>query len=146
MIQIYTHLETGSFVLWPETGSVTTASYSMTLVDDLDLSSGSFSVYKINNPNNLSEYLVLQYYSGSGIPTASGQYSYTLFEDLDTAYRWIDANFLFSSADAGTWGGSQTGGVSPIDSGRAFVHGTNDPTFTNYTTDNENGAYITYNS
>ena len=146
MIQIYTTRETGSIVVWPESGSLTTSSLSMTLVDDLDLTSGSFSVYKINNPNNLSEYLVLQYYSGSGIPTASGQYTYTLFEDIDTAYKWIDANFLFGSSDAGTWGGSQSGGVSAIDSGRAFVHGTNDPTFTNYITSNEDGAYITYNN
>ena len=114
----------------------------MQLVDDLDLSSGSFSVYKINNPTKLSEYLVLQYYGGT-FPSASGQYSYTLFEDIDTAYKWIDANFTYGYGD-GTWGGEQSGGNLPIDSGRAFVFGTNDPEFNNYTTNNEDGAYITY--
>lgn len=117
----------------------------MTLVDDLDLVSGSFSVYKINNPNNLSEYLVLQYYSGSGIPTASGQYSYTLFENDYIAYQWISASFTFGNAN-GTWGDGIASGSGTIDSGRAFVHGTNDPQFNNYTTSNEYGAYITYNN
>lgn len=114
----------------------------MKLVDDLDLTSGSFSVYKINNPTKLSEYLVLQYYSGS-FPSASGQYTYTLFEDIDAAYKWIDANFTYGGGD-GTWGGEQSGGDSAIDSGRAFVFGTNDPEFTNYLSPNESGSYITY--
>ena len=148
MINFYTNLETGSFLIWPESGSSTLTGsgqseiYSMKLVDELDLTSGSFSVYLINNPTKLSEYLVLQYHSGS-FPSASGQYTYTLFEDLGLAYKWIDANFTYGSA-TGTWGGLQSGSIGPIDSGRAFVFGTNDPTFTNYTTNNESGSYITY--
>ncbi len=99
MLNFYTNLETGSFVLWPESGSSTLTSsineYSMQLVDDLDLTSGSFDVYKINNPTKLSEYLVLQYYSGS-FPSSSGQYTYTLFQDVDTAgwYEFCNLQYL----------------------------------------------------
>jgi hypothetical protein len=146
MLNFYTNLETGSFVVWPESGSSTLTSsineYSMQLVDDLDLTSGSFDVYKINNPTKLSEYLVLQYYSGS-FPSSSGQYTYTLFQDVDTAYKWIEANFTYLSTN-GTWGGEQSGGTNAIDSGRAFVFGTNDPEFTKYISPNESGSYITY--
>ena len=149
MINFYTNLKTGSFAVWPESGSsiIPTSSiaselYSIELVDDLDLSSGSFSVYLTNNPTRLSEYLVLEYHSGS-FPSSSGQYTYTLFEQLGNAYKWIDAKFTFGSA-GGTWGGLQSGGVEPIDSGRAFVFGSNDPDFTNYITNNESGSYITY--
>lgn len=147
MINLHTNVDTGSFVIWPESGSSDSSgslsiNYEMRLVDDLDLSSGSFSVYKINNPTKLSEYLVLQYYSGS-FPSSSGQYSYTLFEDIDKAVKWIDANFTYGSTNI-TWTGKQPVSDEPIDSGRAFVFGTNDPNFTNYITNNESGSYITY--
>lgn len=143
MIQLQTNRETGSFVVWPESGSNQNAKYRLQVTHSMNLASGSFPVYRINNPNNLSEYLVLQAYSGSGIPTASGQYDYNLSEADLFDYRWISASFTFGQAD-GTWGNGIATGSDLIDSGRLFVSGTNDPSFDEYTSDNEQGRYTTY--
>lgn len=143
MIQLQTNTETGSFVVWPESGSNSSGSYRLQVTHSMNLATNRFDVYRINTPNNLSEYLVLQAYSGS-IPTASGQYVYNLEERLTEDYTFASASFTFAQAD-GTWGG----GITPtagdlIDSGRLFVSGTNDASFTSYTTDNETGRYTTY--
>jgi len=148
MVNIHTTRDTGSLVVWPVSASSSGSDFTLEVTHDMNLVSSSFPVYKINNPNNLSEYLVLQYYSGSDIPTASGQYTYDLKETLasvptgsftygGTSQRWVQAKF--------TWGG-QSSNVLPetIDTGRAFVYGTNDPSFTKYQSSNEEGEYITY--
>jgi len=143
MIQLQTNRETGSFVVWPESGSNSNGSYRLQVTHSMNLASGSFPVYRINNPNNLSEYLVLQAYSGSGIPTASGQYVYNLEEKITQDYTFASASFTFAQAD-GTWGNGITTGSDLIDSGRLFVSGTNDPSFDQYISNNEQGRYITY--
>ena len=85
----------------------------------------------------------MQAYSGSGIPTASGQYVYNLEEKITQDYTFASASFTFAQAD-GTWGNGITTGSDLIDSGRLFISGTNDPSFDQYTSNNEQGRYITY--
>jgi len=146
MLNINVNRETGSVLIWPESASTAGSEYTLTLTHDMNLVSSSFPVYKINAPDNLSEYLVLQYYSGSGIPTASGQYSFTLDEAIQVAtgsYTWGSASLFWKDARF-TWEGNISTGSAPIGSGRAFVEGTNDPLFTKYQSSNEEGEYITY--
>jgi len=144
MIQLRTNQATGSFVIWPESASnQDPVEFRLHVTHSMNLASGSLPVVKINNPNNLSEYLILQAYSGSGIPTASGQYNYNLSERVLNDYTWISASFTFEQA-AGKWGGQISTASNVLDSGRLFVSGTNDPDFTIYTSSNEKGAYKTY--
>lgn len=142
MLNLYTYLDTGSIVVYPD-NLYTTSSYKLNLTQDINLHSGSLDVVKINNPNRLSTYLVLQY-NGSNLPTGSGQYSYTLnLPDTIQAEIWGETTFTFGNANF-KWGESATVTGSQLAEGRAYVYGTNDPTFNNYTTDNEQGSYITY--
>jgi len=146
MLNIYTTKDTGSLVIWPESASNSRGSYELELTHDMNLVSSSFPVYKINSPNNLAEYLVLQYYSGSGIPTASGQYSYNLDEIVfettasftygSASIQWLNAQFR--------WDMVVTSTTESIGEGRVEVFGTNDAEFTKYTSPNEQGEYITY--
>lgn len=149
MLNIYSTQDTGSIAIWPATGSTTAAIYRLELTHDMDMNSSSFSLSLTNTPNNLSEYYEFNYFSGSeGIPSASGQYTYNLQDDLGSGQlKWIQAANLWSAIDD-KWNNviTSSGIFRTIDEGRAFVFGTNDPQFTNYVTDNENGAYITYYS
>ena len=147
MINLYTNVNTGSIAIWPVTGSVTGSTFSMELTHDMDLASSSFSLSLTNTPNNLSKYYEFTY-TGSAIPTASGQYTYNLQDNQGAGQlKWSQAASFFGTIQA-KWNSVVTGSSleRTIDTGRAFVFGTNDPTFTNYITSNENGAYITYNS
>tara|TARA_A100001201_G_scaffold142547_3_gene141040 strand:+ start:246 stop:692 length:447 start_codon:yes stop_codon:yes gene_type:complete len=146
MLNIYYNLETGSVAIWPITSSMTSSNFSLELTNDMNQVSQSFNVYRKNTPNNLSEYLELEYYTGSNVPTASGQYTYNLKSDgLTGQVTWGGANQTFLATQF-RWSDqfTTTGSTQTVDSGRAFVFGTNDPNYTKYTTANENGAYITY--
>ena len=146
MINLYTNVNTGSIAIWPVTGSVTGSTFSMELTHDMDLASSSFSLSLTNTPNNLSKYYEFTY-TGSAIPIASGQYTYNLQDNQGAGQlKWSQAASFFGTIQA-KWNSVTGSNVErTIDTGRAFVFGTNDPTFTNYITSNENGAYITYNS
>lgn len=147
MLNLYTNVSTGSIAIWPATGSGTGAILSLELIHDMDLVSSSFSLTLTNTPDNLSEYYRFNY-SGSNIPTASGQYTYNLRDNLGSGQvRWFEAAQTFG-ASTYQWNNAFTasGVTQNIDTGRAFVFGTNDPTFTNYVSSNEQGNYVTYNS
>jgi len=150
MLNINSTQDTGSIAIWPATGSSTEAAFRLKLTHDMNMNSSSFSLSLSGSvPNNLSEYYKFNYFSGSeGIPSASGQYTYNLQDDLGSGQlKWIEAANLWS-AESKKWNNVTTssGIYRDIDEGRAFVFGTNDPQFTNYVTDNENGTYITYYS
>lgn len=149
MLNIYSTQDTGSIAIWPATGSTDTANFRLKLTHDMDMTSSSFALTLTNTPNNLSEYYEFNYFSGSaGIPSASGQYTYNLQDDQGSGQlKWSEAATTFATTDK-LWSNvfTASGIFETIDTGRAFVFGTNDPTFTKYTTDNENGAYITYYS
>lgn len=147
MINLYTNVDTGSIAIWPATGSNTGAVFTMEVTHDMDLVSSSFSLSLTNTPDNLSEYYRFNY-TGSVIPTASGQYTYNLRDNQGAGQlKWFEARQTFG-ASTYQWNNAFTasGVTQNIDTGRAFVFGTNDPTFTNYVSSNENGAYVTYNS
>jgi hypothetical protein len=146
MINLYTNVDTGSIAIWPATGSDTGAVFTMEVTHDMDLVSSSFSLSLTNTPDNLSEYYRFNY-TGSVIPTSSGQYTYNLQDNQGTGeLKWSEAASFFGTIQA-KWNSVTGSNVErTIDTGRAFVFGTNDPTFTNYVSSNENGAYVTYNS
>ena len=147
MINIYPSSSTSTFVVWPDSGTeivgTETGSYSLSTTHTYDLSQSTFPVSRSNTPNNLSEMLVFQYSSGSGAPDKSGQYTFDLNEGEKISYTWGDADVEFTNANF-RYSESFLSGSKVIDSGRLFIHGTNDPEFNNYITDNENGEYITY--
>jgi hypothetical protein len=149
MLNIYPTQATGSVAIWPATGSRTGANYKLELINDMNMNSSSFSLSLTNTPNNLSEYMQLDYLSGSaGIPSASGLYSYNLKADIAGGQlKWTEASNLWTAIQSQWTSVTTASGIfETIDSGRAFVYGTNDPEFTENITSNENGTYITYYS
>lgn len=134
MINFYPSNASTTFTVYPETASLsyTGSTYSVTLTHDFDNTSGSFDVTKINTPNPLSSRLILQYNSGSGIPSASGQYTFQLYEPgISINPIWGTFNVKFGEAN-NKWNSSYTSGSTLIDTDRAYVFGTDEPVFTNY--------------
>ena len=146
MINFNVNQESNTFSVYPETASLDpSASYSVTLTDDLDLTSGSFDVALINTPTNFNPRLVFQV-SGSSIqPTNTGQYTFELFESLIERLIWGTANLQFGSTHV-QWGAGAAGIGTKIDTDRVWLEGDNTPTTTTYTTNNELGSFTTYNS
>ena len=144
MINFNVNQESNTFAVYPETASLDpSASYSVTLTDDLDLTSGSFDVALINTPTNFNPRLVFQV-SGSSIqPTNTGQYTFELFESLIERLIWGTANLQFGSAHI-TWGQGAAGIGTKIDTDRVWLEGDNNPTITTYNTNNELGSFTTY--
>ena len=150
MLNIYSTRETGSIAIWPATGSATNANFRMILTNDMNMNSSSFSLSLTgSNPNNLSEYYTFNYFSGSsGLPSASGLYTYDLQDDLGSGQlTWTQAKQTYSTTQF-KWSNyfTSSGVFQDIDTGRCYLFGTNDPEFTNYVTTNENGTYTTYYS
>lgn len=150
MLNIYSTRATGSIAIWPATGSTSNANFRLKLTNDMNMNSSSFSLSLTGSaPNNLSEYYQFNYFSGSeGIPSASGLYTYALQDDQGTGQlTWTQANQTYTAIQ-NVWSNvfTSSGIFEDIDTGRAFVFGTNDPEFTNYVTTNENGTYTTYYS
>jgi hypothetical protein len=150
MLNLTTNQATGSVWIYPDSASIyfndPNVVYTGTAVQDLDLSSGSFEMQLINTPSSLNPGLVLQVYSGSGVPENTGQYTFTLAEAAigehfkwgTTHITWSDFHYLWSNAKA----------ESPqrvLATDRLYINGTNTPQFTDYISPNENGAFTTYN-
>ena len=113
------------------------------LVQEMDLSTSYAEVQLINSPDNFNWRIVGQVYS-SGVPADTGQYNYKLYEGHITDAIWNQTEDQWSLADF-AWNSLQYIIEQQIDSGRAFVSGSNEVTITAYLSSDENGAYITYN-
>lgn len=148
MINLYPTNPTSSFVVWPDSGTEIvgseTGSYTLNVTHSYDLTTGSFSVDRINTPNNLSEMLVFNYTSGSGAPDKSGQYTFNLVEGEDRQLKWGSTREKFGTTQLKYTTPSFVSGSGVIDEGRLYIFGVNDPFFTNYTTANEDGRYTVY--
>ena len=148
MIQFNTQQSNNSFTVYPESSSIyagdPSGSFSVTLTQDMDLSSGSFDVELINTPTQYNSRLVFQV-SGSSIqPRHTGQYTFQLFETTIQRLIWGTQHTLFGDTHI-TWGQGEAQTGRLIDTDRVYLQGDNTPSFTTYTTTNESGSFTTYN-
>ena len=150
MLNLTTNQATGSVLVYPESASIyyndPTVVFTGTAVQDLDLSSGSFEMELINTPNGYNEGLVLQVYSGSGVPERTGQYTFTLSEaTVGAHYKWGTTNVKWSAFNY-LWSYTKDSSQArQIATDRLYINGTDTPQFTDYTSPNENGTFTTYN-
>ena len=122
------------------TGSVIqldyTQSYSKTV-------SGSFTASVISNPVNTP--WVIAQFSGSFLPSASGQYDFNIYEIVSTpALVWNTTNTQWQLTTT-IWNaltGSALGDLISTD--RAIISGSDVEPIKEYLSPNENGAYIVY--
>ena len=150
MIQLYSLHPTSSFTVYPETQPIeyVGSRYVLDLTQDLDNSTSRIETLtriNTNTPNNKSQLIVLQAYSGSGIPENEGQYTAQLLFGSSVSSTWGEETRAFGSIQE-KWSlvGEFSGSVIATD--RAYVHGANLQTITTYTGTNQTGTYTTYNS
>ena len=111
-----------------------TQSYSNTVT-------GSFTASVISNPQN-TPYVVAQF-SGSALPSASGQYDFDVYEEIPPQdYIWNLANVQWQLA-VSTWDNQPLKGEL-ISKERAIISGSDVTPITEYVSPNENARYTVY--
>jgi hypothetical protein len=143
-INLYPANATTTFTVYPESGSLyLTSSYILTVTSDWDQTSGSVSVSSIGSRSALSNRLVLQYTSGSGLPNKTGQYDYDLREQQFYRPTFGSLKVQFGIVHV-RFGDLFPGEFSTIDRGLAYIYGINDPVINDYTSSNESGTFTRY--
>ena len=111
-----------------------TQSYSNTVT-------GSFLANVISNPQD-TPYIIADF-SGSVLPSASGQYNFDIFEAISTApLTWNTTNLQWQLANI-NWDGSPTKG-DLISQERAIISGSDVTPIIEYVSPNENARYKVY--
>ena len=156
MINLYYSASSSTFVMYPEeipfSASINPL-YRLSLSQSLDNSNSLVTLSRLNTTvdKNKSSLIILQADSGSGIPTASGQYQADLLYQAERSKaKWGNLNVQFGSVNQ-IWSNVVSDELDPniatvISEDRAYVYGTNEQSITTYTDTNQIGTYTTYNS
>jgi len=111
-----------------------TQSYSNTVT-------GSFTASVISNPQD-TPYIIANF-SGSVLPSASGQYNFDIFEAIvGQSSVWNTTNTQWQLTNIG-WDGASTKG-DLISQERAIISGSDVTPITEYVSPNENASYQVY--
>jgi hypothetical protein len=144
MLQLSKGLATNIVAFYPDipiSSSATQIRFSGS--QDYDRSSSVFDAVVTSNVDE-TPYVIAEF-SGSLLPSASGLFSYDVFElVLGASLIWNTTNTQWQLTTT-TW--NSTGSLVTADklvSLRAFNSGSDVPVFTQYESPNENGTYITY--
>ena len=144
MLQLSKGLATNIVAFYPDipiSSSATQIRFSGS--QDYDRSSSVFDAVVTSNVDE-TPYVIAEF-SGSLLPSASGLFSYDVFElEVGAPLIWNLTNTQWQLTTA-VWN-TATGIVvgDKLVSLRAFNSGSDVPVFTQYESPNENGAYITY--
>ena len=144
MLQLSKGLATNIVAFYPDipiSSSATQIRFSGS--QDYDRSSSVFDAVVTSNVDE-TPYVIAEF-SGSLLPSASGLFSYDVFElELGSPLIWNLTNTQWQLTTA-VWN-TATGIVvgDKLVSLRAFNSGSDVPVFTQYESPNENGTYITY--
>lgn len=133
--------------VWPESTSSyfdnPSGSFTLDYVQDYDQSSGSLTLTLQNTPNRVDPRLQFRL-DRSTLPTYTGNYTITVREALVDRRKWGTTNVKFGEA-SWTWSDvSASADFRTLDTDRAWISGSDVPSFTQYTSSYENGQYITY--
>ena len=143
---------TGSqtIAVWPDVepsfGSLASASFDLVLVNDLGQQSTTVDLTLQNIPTSVVPRLVFSL-DKAQLPSYTGNYTITVRETLgsvpfiwgSTSVDWIDIQARWSDANLGGIGSERV-----LDTDRAWVSGSDVPSFTQYSSPDENGAYNIY--
>ena len=170
MVNFFKNNLTNTISIYPESGSLyfdsPSGSFEIQLTQDYDQSVTTLVATLLNTPTQFSPRLTLQVASNQ-IPDYTGLYSLVLKEYINQQLKWSEVNTLWSTTHQKWSDVTFKTGLRNLDTDRAFVSGSDVPTFIQYTTSSteyiyesgsvvpaytqyvspdENGAYITYNS
>ena len=138
-----------TFAINPATSSnywdLVSGSFRLNITQDYDQSSGSLDLDKLPPiPQGYYSNYLLFSVASSLIPSASGNYSYTLQEGIRGSAIWGQVSQTWAAADF-TW--NETGPFlvpRDLDTGRLRVVGTDIPSYITYTDADQDGQYTTY--
>ena len=151
MIQFNKGVTTNTVTVYPESSSVyatlpaSASEFTFIVSQSYNLSLSQFNATLINTPTFLDPRLTFEV-SSSVIPSQTGQYDVKLRESkLIDDVTWGTFAETFTAANT-TWAATRArSGSRFIDTDRAWIVGSDEPVFTNYTSSNEQGTYSTYN-
>ena len=170
MVNFFKNNLTNTISIYPESGSLyfdsPSGSFEIQLTQDYDQSVTTLTPTLLNTPTQFSPRLTLQV-SSSEVPSYTGLYSLTLLEYIRQKSKWSEQNTIWSATHLKWSDVTFKTGLRNLDTDRAFVSGSDVPVFIQYTTSSaeyiyqsgsvipttkqytspdEIGAYITYNS
>ena len=149
MINLHHAGPVNTFAIYPESGSIYAyepdGKFELTLTQDYNQSESVVIVSLINNPTEFSPRLVFQANSVD-IPKATGLYTIQLKEFREVLLRliWGQQHTLWGDTHV-RWDGVEARfGERTLDTDRAYVSGSDIPSFNQYISPDEDGRYITY--
>lgn len=133
--------------VWPEITSSyvgnPSGSYFLNYIQDYDQSSGSVNLTLTNTPSRVDPRLQFSL-NKSTLPQYTGNYTITVTEGIVGSVTWGSATVKFGQADW-KWGDTNpTTRLRTLDTDRAWVSGSDVPSFTQYISPDEDGQYSTY--
>ena len=133
--------------VWPEITSSyvdnPSGSYFLNYIQDYDQSSGSVNLTLTNTPSRVDPRLQFSL-DKSTLPTYTGNYTITITESLVARAKWGTTNIKFSLANFKWSDAGPKTSTNTLDNDRAWVSGSDVPSFTQYISPNEDGQYSTY--
>lgn len=144
----YASTGTQTIAVWPDNDPsfslLSSASYDMVLVNDLGQQSTTVDLTLQNTPTSVTPRLVFSL-NRSQLPSYTGNYTITIREEVGLYNLiWGTTNQTWSEIQA-KWSDSNYGGLpTTLDTDRAWVSGSDVPSFTQYTSPDETGAYNIY--
>lgn len=170
MVNFYKSGLLNTISIYPESGSIyfnnPEGNFEIELTQDYDQSVTLLTPALLNTPTEFSPRLTLQVTTNQ-VPSYTGLYSLVLKEYLAQQLTWIEAHTIWASTHRKWSQKDAITGLRILDNDRAFVSGSDVPTFISYTTSSveyiyqsgsavtppiqyaspdETGAYITYNT
>lgn len=138
---------TQTIAVWPEVTSSLynnpSGSFEMILTNDLSQKDTRVELSLQNIPTSITPRLVFSL-NKAQLPSYTGNYTITIREREGQAAIWGQIATKWVDYDA-TWSSRNVGGApTNLDEDRAWVSGSDVPSFTQYTSPDESGAYNIY--
>ena len=143
----YSTSGTTTIAVWPEVTSSlagnASASFDMVMTNDYGEQETTISLTLLNQPTSVTPRLVFSL-NNSSLPTYTGFYTFTLRERVGVVSIWGQIQDTWQ-AYSQQWGAASAAGTgTALDTDRAWVSGSDVPSYTQYTSPTETGAYSIY--
>ena len=143
----YASSGTQTIAVWPDvTSSLAgnpSASFDMVLVNDFGQQSTTVDLTLQNTPTSVTPRLVFSL-NKAQLPPYTGNYTIKIREGLGSALIWGQANITWGNIQAQWNDSSFVSTPVELDIDRAWISGSDVPSFIQYTSPDETGAYSIY--
>lgn len=143
----YASSGTQTIAVWPDvTSSLAgspSASFDMVLVNDYGQQSTTVDLTLQNTPTSVTPRLVFSL-NRSQLPSYTGNYTITIREGLGAGLIWGQTNITWGNIQAKWSDRNYEPILTVLEVDRAWVSGSDVPSFSQYTSPDETGAYNIY--